>query len=309
MESVGAFPYGEWDCFARMSADGELDYSPQFLAHSSFLFGEDDGLNIGIQPTFSSASEAGENENEKNTSSFIPTDISMEETLSLNEDGSTERLENSDYREAERTVVPARQLQLKRKLDVPEQEVPGEEKRNVNSSENQKKKPRISREVQRCQKNTRPKKNQKLTENGNEEEETNAGSDGQSSSSYSSEDVDAISQENSGGTSSTSKSPMALNVNGKTRASRGSATDPQSLYARKRRERINERLRILQNLVPNGSKVDMSTMLEEAVHYVKFLQLQIKLLSSDDLWMYAPIAYNGIDIGLDLNRKISPPPL
>ncbi|KAJ4873249.1 Transcription factor bHLH85 [Raphanus sativus] len=94
----------------------------------------------------------------------------------------------------------------------------------------------------------------------------------------------------------------ALNLNGKTRASRGAATDPQSLYARKRRERINERLRILQNLVPNGTKVDISTMLEEAVHYVKFLQLQIKLLSSDDLWMYAPIAFNGMDIGLHSPR-------
>ncbi|CAN8327346.1 unnamed protein product [Cochlearia groenlandica] len=91
----------------------------------------------------------------------------------------------------------------------------------------------------------------------------------------------------------------ALNLSGKTRASRGAATDPQSLYARKRRERINERLRILQNLVPNGTKVDISTMLEEAVHYVKFLQHQIKLLSSDDLWMYAPIAFNGMDIGLN----------
>ncbi|KAF8083733.1 hypothetical protein N665_0755s0015 [Sinapis alba] len=94
----------------------------------------------------------------------------------------------------------------------------------------------------------------------------------------------------------------ALNLNGKTRASRGAATDPQSLYARKRRERINERLRILQNLVPNGTKVDISTMLEEAVHYVKFLQLQIKLLSSDDMWMYAPIAFNGMDIGLNSSR-------
>ena len=46
----------------------------------------------------------------------------------------------------------------------------------------------------------------------------------------------------------------------------------------KRRERINERLKILQNLVPNGTKVDISTMLEEAVHYVKFLQLQIRSL-------------------------------
>ncbi|KAK3145978.1 hypothetical protein QOZ80_3BG0259990 [Eleusine coracana subsp. coracana] len=91
----------------------------------------------------------------------------------------------------------------------------------------------------------------------------------------------------------------------KTRASKGSATDPQSLYARKRRERINERLKILQKLVPNGTKVDISTMLEEAVQYVRFLQLQIKMLSSDETWMYAPIAYNGMSLGIDL--KISPP--
>ncbi|KAL0698784.1 hypothetical protein Bca4012_054906 [Brassica carinata] len=87
----------------------------------------------------------------------------------------------------------------------------------------------------------------------------------------------------------------------KTRAMKGTATDPQSLYARKRREKINERLKTLQSLVPNGTKVDISTMLEEAVHYVKFLQLQVKLLSSDELWMYAPLAYNGLDMGFDHN--------
>ncbi|XP_004301388.1 PREDICTED: transcription factor bHLH85-like [Fragaria vesca subsp. vesca] len=91
----------------------------------------------------------------------------------------------------------------------------------------------------------------------------------------------------------------SLNLNGKTRATRGSATDAQSVYARRRRERINERLKVLQNLVPNGRKVDISTMLEEAVNYVKFLQLQIKMLSSDDMWMYAPICYNGMFFGLD----------
>ncbi|CAA7025224.1 unnamed protein product [Microthlaspi erraticum] len=82
----------------------------------------------------------------------------------------------------------------------------------------------------------------------------------------------------------------------------GSKKRSRATSAEKRRERINERLRILQNLVPNGTKVDISTMLEEAVHYVKFLQLQIKLLSSDDLWMYAPIAFNGMDIGLNSPR-------
>ncbi|CAJ2630429.1 unnamed protein product [Trifolium pratense] len=97
------------------------------------------------------------------------------------------------------------------------------------------------------------------------------------------------------------KEPEAPNLCKKSRATNGPATDAQSIYARRRRERINERLRILQTLVPNGTKVDISTMLEEAVQYVKFLQLQIKVLSSEDMWMYAPIAYNGINIGLDLS--------
>ncbi|KAL8144357.1 hypothetical protein V2J09_017389, partial [Rumex salicifolius] len=106
-----------------------------------------------------------------------------------------------------------------------------------------------------------------------------------------------VEEDNNGGYSSENESNLSLELNngcssnGKTRASRGSATDPQSLYARKRRERINERLKILQTLVPNGTKVDISTMLEEAVQY---------LLSSNDLWMFAPIAYNGMDIGLNL---------
>ncbi|KAI3695608.1 hypothetical protein L1987_78606 [Smallanthus sonchifolius] len=52
-------------------------------------------------------------------------------------------------------------------------------------------------------------------------------------------------------------------LNGKKRASNGLAIDSQSVYAKKRRERINE-----------SSKS-----------------------SSDDLWMYAPIAYNGLDLG------------
>ncbi|KAL9267433.1 Transcription factor bHLH84-like protein [Drosera capensis] len=144
------------------------------------------------------------------------------------------------------------------------------------------------------------KKKQKLA--GSYEEEHDGMLNRQSSSCYNSEDDLTTLQELDDGdvSSLTSKGTPTSIPNGKTWVSRGSATDPQSLYARRRRERINERLRILQKLVPNGTKVDLSTMLEEAVQYVKFLQLQIKLLSSDDLWMYAPIAYNGMDIGLDL---------
>ncbi|KAJ8631128.1 hypothetical protein MRB53_024451 [Persea americana] len=60
--------------------------------------------------------------------------------------------------------------------------------------------------------------------------------------------------------------------------------DPQSIAAKHRRERISERLKILQDLVPNGSKVDLVTMLEKAISYVKFLQLQVKVLATDEFW-------------------------
>ncbi|PSS02641.1 Transcription factor bHLH84 like [Actinidia chinensis var. chinensis] len=157
------------------------------------------------------------------------------------------------------------------------------EEKITNLPANSKKRSRGSGDVQR-KRNVRPKKSKNLVST----EENNARLN---SSSSCSEDDSNGSQEQNGGV-------ICSSTSSKGRASRGSATDPQSLYARKRRERINERLRILQNLVPNGTKVDISTMLEEAVQYVKFLQLQIKLVSSDDLWMYAPIAYNGMDIWL-----------
>ncbi|CAL4950972.1 unnamed protein product [Urochloa decumbens] len=60
--------------------------------------------------------------------------------------------------------------------------------------------------------------------------------------------------------------------------------DPQSVAAKVRRERIAEKLKVLQDLVPNGTKVDLVTMLEKAITYVKFLQLQVKVLAADEFW-------------------------
>ncbi|KAL5788091.1 hypothetical protein ACOSP7_005040 [Xanthoceras sorbifolium] len=236
-----------------------------------------------------------------NTSSYlIEGDDCSNQEMS---DGNAEDQSGGNQPELDLSVNKTTLPKLESEMQAPEPPVT-EEKLKIPSENPQKRSRNTADVVQKDKRNLRSKKNQKAVSTSNNEEDNNnnAGLNRPTSSGCCSEDDSNVSQEPNGGedSSMSSKGKVALNLNGKTRASRGSATDPQSLYARKRRERINERLRILQNLVPNGTKVDISTMLEEAVLYVKFLQLQIKLLSSDDLWMYAPIAYNGMNIGLDL---------
>lgn len=66
----------------------------------------------------------------------------------------------------------------------------------------------------------------------------------------------------------------------KVRAKRGCATHPRSIAERVRRTRISDRIRKLQELVPNMDKqTNTADMLEEAVEYVKFLQKQIQELT------------------------------
>ncbi|KAL2320824.1 hypothetical protein Fmac_029793 [Flemingia macrophylla] len=64
------------------------------------------------------------------------------------------------------------------------------------------------------------------------------------------------------------------------RAKRGFATHPRSIAERVRRTRISERIRKLQELVPNMEKqTSTAEMLDLAVEYIKDLQKQFKTLS------------------------------
>ncbi|EPS73774.1 hypothetical protein M569_00982 [Genlisea aurea] len=84
-----------------------------------------------------------------------------------------------------------------------------------------------------------------------------------------------------------SSSPKKQKKNGETptdyvhvRARRGQATDSHSLAERMRRERISERMKLLQALVPGCDKVTgKAVMLDEIINYVQSLQNQVEFLS------------------------------
>ncbi|KAK6920331.1 Myc-type, basic helix-loop-helix (bHLH) domain [Dillenia turbinata] len=62
-----------------------------------------------------------------------------------------------------------------------------------------------------------------------------------------------------------------------TKRSRAAAIHNQS--ERKRRDKINQRMKTLQKLVPNSSKTDKASMLDEVIEYLKQLQAQVHMMS------------------------------
>ncbi|XP_047320061.1 transcription factor SPATULA-like [Impatiens glandulifera] len=57
------------------------------------------------------------------------------------------------------------------------------------------------------------------------------------------------------------------------------AAEFHNLSEKKRRSRINEKMKALQNLIPNSNKTDKASMLDEAIEYLKQLQLQVQMLT------------------------------
>ncbi|KAJ8440273.1 hypothetical protein Cgig2_001608 [Carnegiea gigantea] len=88
------------------------------------------------------------------------------------------------------------------------------------------------------------------------------------------------------------------------RAKRGQATDSHSLAERVRRERINEKLKVLQDLVPGCYKtMGMAVMLDVIINYVRSLQNQIevelKLENSSNIHSWL------LDVSQFLSMKLS----
>ncbi|CAH1427174.1 unnamed protein product [Lactuca virosa] len=92
--------------------------------------------------------------------------------------------------------------------------------------------------------------------------------------------------------------PHPPSIRPRVRARRGQATDPHSIAERLRRERIAERMRALQELVPSCNKTDKAAMLDEILDYVKFLRLQVKVLSMSRLGGAGAVAQLVSDVPL-----------
>ncbi|KAI4368240.1 hypothetical protein MLD38_016817 [Melastoma candidum] len=80
-----------------------------------------------------------------------------------------------------------------------------------------------------------------------------------------------------------------------TTSKRSRAAEVHNLSERRRRDRINEKMRVLQDLIPNCNKADKASILDEAIKYLKMLQLQVQMMTMGaGLYMRPPMLPTGI---------------
>ncbi|GFP91070.1 transcription factor pif1 [Phtheirospermum japonicum] len=100
-------------------------------------------------------------------------------------------------------------------------------------------------------------------------------------------------------------------AHGSTSTKRSRAAEVHNLSERKRRDRINDRMRALQELVPRCNKSDKASMLDEAIDYLKSLQMQVQVMSMG--CPMVPMMYPGMQqylramgLGMGMNRPMVP---
>ncbi|XP_054780127.1 transcription factor UNE10-like isoform X2 [Prosopis cineraria] len=98
------------------------------------------------------------------------------------------------------------------------------------------------------------------------------------------------------------------------------AADVHNQSERKRRDKINQRMKTLQKLVPNSSKTDKASMLDEVIDYVKQLQAQVQMinrmslssmmlpmtLQQQQLQLMSMMTAMGMGLGMDINTMARP---
>ncbi|RDX80585.1 Transcription factor PIF1 [Mucuna pruriens] len=104
---------------------------------------------------------------------------------------------------------------------------------------------------------------------------------------------------------------------------RSRAAEVHNLSERRRRDRINEKMKALQELIPRCNKSDKASMLDEAIEYLKSLQLQVQMMSMGcgmvpmmfpGIQQYMPPMGMGMgmgmgmEMGMGMNRPVMPFP-
>ncbi|XP_058737905.1 transcription factor PIF1-like isoform X1 [Vicia villosa] len=109
----------------------------------------------------------------------------------------------------------------------------------------------------------------------------------------------------------------AKNKTSGTSTKRSRAAEVHSLSERRRRDRINEKMKALQELIPRSNKSDKASMLDEAIEYLKSLQLQVQRIHHMQMMSMGcgmvPMMFPGIQqcmpsIGMGINRPVMPFP-
>ncbi|KAB1210138.1 Transcription factor PIF1 [Morella rubra] len=105
-------------------------------------------------------------------------------------------------------------------------------------------------------------------------------------------------------------------VRGSTSTKRSRAAEVHNLSERRRRDRINEKMRALQELIPRCNKSDKASMLDEAIEYLKSLQLQVQMMSMGcgmvpmmfpGVQQYMPAMGMGLGMGMGMEMGINRP--
>ncbi|KAL1316239.1 hypothetical protein HN51_068466 [Arachis hypogaea] len=100
-----------------------------------------------------------------------------------------------------------------------------------------------------------------------------------SSVGLSANDTDDYDCESEEGVEALAEDVPAKPVPSRSSSKRSRAAEVHNLSEKRRRSRINEKMKALQNLIPNSNKTDKASMLDEAIEYLKQLQLQVQMLS------------------------------
>lgn len=75
---------------------------------------------------------------------------------------------------------------------------------------------------------------------------------------------------------------------------RSRAAEVHNQSEKRRRSKINEKMKALQNLIPNSNKTDKASMLDEAIEYLKQLQLQLQMLTMRNGLSLHPMCLSGV---------------